>query len=92
MQFCDYIRKARRRRGVCGLVVAGDFNMPEIDWGNFRSPKPVDQLFLDTFSNFGLEQLVSRPTHSKGNVLDLLLTDKSSLITGLTVTDENKPC
>ena len=91
-EFCDYIRKARRRRGVCGIVVAGDLNMPEIDWGNFSSPKPVDQLFLDTFSNFGLEQLVNGPTHSKGNILDLVLTDKSRLITDLNVIDANKPC
>ncbi len=91
-EFCDYVRKARRRRGVCGIVVAGDLNMPDIDWDNYSSPKPVDQLFLDSFSNYGLEQLVDCPTHIKGNLLDVVLSDKSQIIFNLSVSDMNKPC
>ena len=91
-EFCDYIRKVRCRRGVCGIIVAGDLNMPGIDWANFSSSKHVDQLFLDSFSNFGLEQLVSCPTHIRGNILDLVLTDKLQFVSNLEVTDINKPC
>ena len=91
-EFCNYVRKARRRRGVCGIIVAGDLNMPEVDWDNYSCTKPVDQMMLDSFSNFGLEQLVDCPTHIKGNLLDLVLSDKSQLILNISVTDMNKPC
>ena len=91
-EFCEYVNKARRRRGVCGIIVAGDLNFPDINWSNFSSTKSIDQQYLDSFSNFGLEQLVNCPTHTRGNLLDVVLTDKSQLISGLNVSDIKKPC
>ena len=55
-EFKSFIRKARSRRGVVGIIVAGDLNMPKIDWENFSSTEGIDKLFLDAFSNFELEQ------------------------------------
>ena len=91
-EFKDFIRKVRSRRGVKGVIVAGDLNMPKIDWDNFSSSENIDQLFLDSFSNFELEQLIKEPTHKYGNLLDLVLTDKSALISDINVSDLNKPC
>ncbi|MCP4459038.1 MAG: hypothetical protein GY816_13600, partial [Cytophagales bacterium] len=91
-EFCDYLRKARRRRGVCGIVVAGDLNLPGIDWVEYSTPNTIEQLFLDSFSNFGLEQLVNCPTHTRGNILDLVLTDKSQFLFDLNVSDKSRPC
>ena len=91
-EFKSFIRKARSRRGVVGIIVAGDLNMPKIDWENFSSTEGIDKLFLDSFSNFELEQLIISPTHKRGNILDLLLTDKSNLISDIVVSDNNLPC
>ena len=91
-EFKNYVRNVRSRRGVGAVVVAGDLNMPAIDWQNFTSPDSTDQLFLDTFSNFELEQLITGPTHEKGNILDLLLADKPALISDVDVSDSNLPC
>ena len=91
-EFKEYIRRARSRRGVIGIVVVGDLNMPKIDWELFSSTESIDQLFLDSFSNFELEQLINTPTHKHGNILDLLLTDKSALISDISVSDINMPC
>ena len=90
--FQDYVRKARQRRGVKGIVIAGDLNLPGIDWQNYCSSNPVEQLFLDTFSNFGIEQLITIPTHTGGNILDLVLTDKPDLISNIQVSEHNTPC
>ena len=90
--FKNYIRNVRSRRGFNGIIVTGDLNMPGIDWPNFISLDNIDQLFLDTFSNFELEQLISVPTHIKGNTLDLLLTDRSGLISDVDVSDSSLPC
>ncbi len=91
-EFSEYIRKARCRRGVVGIIVAGDLNFPRINWEEFSSTEVVDRLFLDTFSNFGIQQLVNSPTHYKGNILDLVLTDKPQLIFDLNVLNSNLPC
>ena len=91
-EFKNYIKNARSRRGVSSIVVACDINMPDVDWQNFSSPHTTDQLFLDTFSNFELEQLIDVPTHTKGNTLDLLLSDKAALISDISVSGENLPC
>ena len=91
-EFKNYIRNARSRRGVSAIIIAGDLNMPATDWQNYSSPNSTDQLFLDTLSNFELEQLINCPTHLKGNILDLLLTDKPALMSDITVSDTHIPC
>ena len=91
-EFRDYIKKARSRRGVKGIIITGDLNLPKVNWESYSSTEGTDQLFLETFSNFELEQLINEPTHIRGNLLDLLLTDKSSLISGITVSDTILPC
>ena len=52
---------------------------------NSHSTLPIDGLFLDMFSNLGMEQLVHKPTHIKGYILDLLLTDNPDLISNLNI-------
>ena len=89
--FQEYVRKARQRRGVTGIVIAGDLNLSGIDWQNYCSRNPVEQLFLDTFSNFGIEQLITSPTHTGGNILDLILTDKAQLICSIKISQHNVP-
>ena len=91
-EFQEYVRKARLRRGVSGVIVVGDFNLPMIDWDNFSGPGHVEQSFLDTFSNFGFEQLVNCPTHNGGNILDLIVTDKPHLISDIEISCESMPC
>ena len=73
-------------------MIAGDLNLPGIDWQNYCSSNPIEQLFLDTFSNFGIEQLITSPTHSGGNILDLVLTDKPHLISNVRISEHNIPC
>ena len=91
-EFEMFFKKARSRRGVRGMIVTGDINLPDVDWDRYSSPNIIEQSFLDSFSNFELEQFVKTPTHNKGNILDLLLTDKTQLISNVKVSDFNKPC
>ena len=59
------------------IVLVGDFNLPDIQW----LPKPhiltscrraLHQKFLNLLEEFGLKQIVTAPTHVKGNTLDLV--------------------
>ena len=49
-------------------------------------------LFLDSFFELGLQQLINCPTHNKGRVLDLLLTNKRSAVTDIKVLDKKVMC
>ena len=64
--------------------MAGDFNLPSIDWDNY-SVKPnaqygtLSKQFLDIVSEFSLEQVVTKPTRLN-NILDFFLTNNSTLV------------
>jgi Endonuclease-reverse transcriptase len=56
-------------------ILIGDFNLPGIDWTEDRAVGQ-GRNFLDSMAASGLEQLVTFPTHRKGNILDLVITDR----------------
>jgi len=55
-------------------VIFGDFNLPQIDWANGQAPNRLNNI-IDVCSDKFFNQLVEFPTHLKGNVLDLILTN-----------------
>lgn len=55
-------------------LIIGDFNFPGIRWQENTSDKK-GETFFDTVINSELNQLIDFPTHIKGNILDLVLTD-----------------
>ena len=57
----------------------GDFNLPDIDWSENSAPGKYSCV-LDTCNDKGLVQVVPFQTHTKGNILDLVLTNAPDLI------------
>ena len=74
----------------------GDFNLPNIDWGN-HAIKPnsgystiAANKLLTIMEEHGLTQHVRIPTHTQGNasnILDLVLTNRPDLFKKLSVVD-----
>jgi len=63
----------------------GDFNLPNVDWDNYTAPnEPCYNLFMSFVNNNGLQQYVSEPTRF-GNILDLILTFNTYLISDVSV-------
>ena len=91
-EITSYLQKLKERRDLSNLVMIGDFNFPSIDWDNYHSNISVDQNFLELFSNIGLAQLIDKPTHIAGNILDLLLTDNTSIIADIKVDSDWHIC
>jgi len=66
-------------------IVLGDFNLPNIDWFHYLAPSEVcHDKFLSFVDNAGLQQCVNAPTHAN-NVLDLVLTDNTCLISDVSI-------
>jgi len=74
------------------LLIAGDFNFPDISWCNGYAqidPNPaygtgINQLFVDSINDYGLEQFINIPTRGN-NILDLLLCSHPNLISNIKI-------
>ena len=74
------------------VVLIGDFNLESInDWNNSSSSNKIHNLYIETFQDLGFEQFINEPTHIKGNILDLLLTNRPGLLSNINV-QENGVC
>jgi hypothetical protein len=63
-------------------VLVGDFNLPEIDWQAGTARGRARDL-LEAVEDRAMEQLVTFSTHTRGNILDLVLTDIPERITAV---------
>ena len=86
------LRSMLNRRKPPKLHVIGDFNLPNISWDSLTSSVPFEQLFVDSFSDLGLKQCIDTPTHVKGNILDILLSNSESYINDVSVLDRYSVC
>ena len=57
----------------------GDYNFPGIDWTTLTAKCTVERQFRDIVNDCGLIQFINIPTHSRGNILDLVLSTVDTL-------------
>ena len=57
------------------VLIIGDFNLPDLNWSTLSGSSVMSNLFCDFVFDYNLSQLVSVPTHIKGNCLDLVLSN-----------------
>ena len=55
--------KKSTKKEKCQVLLLCDINLSDVDWEEFSSPNNIEQLFLDLFNNFELEQIVKTSTH-----------------------------
>ena len=59
------------------LLILGDVNLPDVDWENYQGHTEFSSHFCDTIFELNLEQVVNKPTHISGSILDIVLTNFS---------------
>ena len=77
------------------VFIVGDFNLNSVSWPydpELTINNSTDKMFVDTFNDLGLTQVLQQPTHSKGKVLDLLLTNNAQFLDNVCVHDLNSVC
>ncbi|KAJ7423235.1 adaptin ear-binding coat-associated protein 1 [Pitangus sulphuratus] len=62
-----------------GLVLMGDFNLPEINWEHHTAGITQARIFLKTLYEKFMEQVLREPTQKDG-LLDLLLVNRLDLV------------
>ena len=68
------------------VIIVGDFNLPNINWLSLSSHSPSSGLLCDFLFKYNLTQMIHHATHSKGNILDLLITNIDHLISNIHIT------
>ena len=71
------------------ILLVGDFNMPDIDWDTLSSAAYPSVLFCDFIFKNNHSQLIDKPTHNKGNILDLILTNACHRVQDITISPPN---
>ena len=60
--------------------------------GTFSSSNSTEQTFINEFVRLGLIQCIFSPTHIKGNILDILLSNSDNFISDITILSNNELC
>ncbi|MCP4459695.1 MAG: hypothetical protein GY816_16965, partial [Cytophagales bacterium] len=86
------LKNLLHRRKLSKIFIVGDFNLNGVSWDRLTCSSPIEQSFVDSFVDLGLAQCVSNPTHCKGKILDILLTNTVASITDLKVLERDSVC
>nr|CAD2168713.1 unnamed protein product [Meloidogyne enterolobii] len=64
------------------VIIVGDFNFSanNINWDNNTALTKCGKEFLEFVTNFKFSNIITSPTHNKGSILDLLLTNNPTSI------------
>ena len=87
-----HLRNVASRKKFRAHFVIGDFNLPEINWAEGTSSTQLGQRFVDLFNDLGLTQMINKPTHDKGRILDILLSNLMGSIEKVEVLGKNEIC
>lgn len=66
-------------------IIMGDFNSPDINWSTLSGSTCFSSSFCDFVFDNNLHQLITSPTHIKGNILDLVITNLPDTITSISI-------
>jgi hypothetical protein len=64
-------------------LILGDFNTPDICWSTLSGHSSMSRALCNFIFRYDLSQLVNFPTHTSGNILDLILSPPGITITEL---------
>ena len=90
----DFADADKYYRELCNkykdVILVGDLNLSTVkDWSCPDSRCELESLYIDLFSDLGLESLVNTSTHRAGNILDLLLTNRPSIIKNVSLVHDD---
>ena len=81
------------RKKIDRHLLIGDMNLSNVTWPEGETICSVQNSFIEfLIRDLGHTQLINRPTHCAGKILDLLFTNVPHIINDLKVMDHNESC
>ena len=56
------------------LILMGDLNLPDVNWESLSGSTAFSSRLCEIIFDLNLTQLISQPTHTAGNILDVVFT------------------
>ena len=78
-----------KNKGIYQLSLETLYNFPNINWESLSGTSLQSSTFCDLIFQFNLTQFVYHPTHVKGNILDLVLSNDENLVYNLSIDSSN---
>ena len=88
-----HLQSISSNKSIIKHIVLGDFNLDSVKWDNNNNINTSNNLhirYTTVFEDHCLFQLLKSPTHYKGNILDLLLTDEPNIIRDIYIAQHNE--
>ena len=73
------------------FIILGDLNHPEIEWDSLTSNTATGVLICDCLFRSNLFQLIRDPTHIKGGLLDVVITNNPQALSNINTNSAHPP-
>ena len=87
-----HLNSISKAKSIKSHILMGDFNLNKTAWPDAITSSGLEKDFIDMFNDFGLEQLITEPTHIDGNTLDILLCNKPHILSNIEVMPRDSIC
>ena len=75
-----HLRSISKVRKYSRHIFIGDLNLNQTEWPEGITKNNLQNKFVHLFNDLGMEQIIEKPTHSKGKILDLLYVSSRAFI------------
>ena len=76
----DQVSRIQSNDSKAAFIVCGDINAHHREWLSSRITDSHGRSALEFTNAAGLNQLINQPTHTSGNILDVVLTDVPGIV------------
>ena len=89
-EISKHIQQIASMKSIINRPFIGGMNLDSVDWTENSSNVPLHNDFLSLFDSLNLTQLINAPTHYRGKILDILLSDIPSTIFNIVIRGHNE--
>ena len=89
-EISKHLQKLSLNKSIKHHIIVGDFNLDSVNWENCTSTSSVQSRFIEIFDNHCLTQLITQPTHYRGKILDIVLTDSPHIVSDICIGEHNE--
>ena len=87
-----HLRSISKVRKYSRHIFIGDLNLNQTEWPEGITSNKLQNKFVHLFNDLGMEQIIEKPTHVKGKILDLLYVSSRAFIRNLRILLKNSIC
>ena len=87
-----HLQSISSNKSIIKHIVLGDFNLDSVKWdnNNINTSNNLHLRYTNVFEDHCLSKLLKSPTHYKGNILDLVLTDEPNIVKDIYIAQHNE--